>query len=129
MAAAGFEILKKFIITGFIIYGAALGFVAVWFHQHTDTFFLFNIPGTLLGDTVYGLSIRLLGNPHSSQAHYTIPWLLRIPQVYVPTSVFFWGLLGTLFMVFLKPRVVAWIMGIYLIVFGGHYFLAEIGII
>ena len=82
--------MKKVIVTGFIIYGTAVGLSAVWFHQHTDMLFLLNIPGTLLGDAVYGLSIRFFGDPHSSQAHYTIPWLFRIPQVYVPTSVLFW---------------------------------------
>ena len=129
MAAAGFEIMKKITITGFIIYGIAVGFISVWFRQHTDTLFLLNVPGTLLGDAVYGLSIRFFGDPHSSQAHYTIPWLFRIPQVYVPTSVFFWGLLGTIFAVFLKPRIIAWIMGIFVVIFGSLYLMAELGLI
>jgi len=129
VAAAGFEIMKKITITGFIIYGIAVGFISVWFRQHTDTLFLLNVPGTLLGDAVYGLSIRFFGDPHSSQAHYTIPWLFRIPQVYVPTSVFFWGLLGTIFAVFLKPRIIAWIMGIYVVTFGSLYLLAVLGLI
>ena len=129
MAAGGFEIMKKVIITGFIIFGTAVGFISVWFHQHTDMLFLLNIPGTLLGDAVYGLSIRFFGDPNSSQAHYTIPWLCRIPQVYVPASVLFWGLLGTLFSVFLKLRIIAWIIGIYLVVFGSFYLLAVLGLI
>jgi hypothetical protein len=78
----------------FLLCGATAGFISVWFREHTDTLFLLNILGTLLGDTIYGLSIRFLGDPHSSQAHYTIPWILRVPQVYVPASVLFWGLLG-----------------------------------
>ena len=121
--------MKILIIMGFIIYGTAVGLIAVWFDQHTDMLFLLNIPGTLLGDVVYGLSIRLFGDPHSSQAHYTIPWLFRIPQVYVPVSIFFWGLVGTIFMAFLKLRIIAWIMGLYLVVFGSIYLLAEIGLI
>ena len=121
--------MKKVIITGFIIFGVAVGFIAVWFRQHTDMVFLLNIPGTLLGDAVYGLSIRFFGDPHSSQAHYTIPWLFRIPQVYVLASIFFWGLVGTIFVVFLKPRIIAWITGLYLVIFGLIYLLAEIGLI
>ena len=120
---------KAIIMIGFIIYGIAVGFIAVWFRQNTDMVFLLNIPGTLLGDAVYGLSIRFFGDPHSSQAHYTIPWLFRIPQVYVPISVLFWGLLGTIFTVFLKPRIIAWITGIYIVVFGSLYLLAELGLI
>jgi len=120
---------KAIIMIGFIIYGIAVGFIAVWFRQNTDMVFLLNIPGTLLGDAVYGLSIRFFGDPHSSQAHYTIPWLFRIPQVYVPISVLFWGLLGTIFTVLLKPRMIAWITGIYIVVFGSLYLLAELGLI
>ena len=119
---------KTTTILGFIIYGTVVGFISVWFRQNTDSVFLLNIPGTLLGDAVYGLSIRFFGDPHSSQAHFTIPWLFRIPQVYVPTSILLWGLIGTLFAVFLKPRIVAWIMGVYLIVFGSLYFLVSLGL-
>ena len=121
--------MKKFIIIGFIIFGVLVGFAAVWFREHTDMVFLLNIPGTLLGDALYGLSIRFLGDQHSSQAHYTIPWLLRIPQVYVPASIFFWGVIGIIFTVALKPRIVVWIAGIYLAVFGCFYLLAELGFI
>jgi hypothetical protein len=110
--------VKKLIITAFVIFGVAVGFVSVWFRQNTDTAFLLNIPGTILGDAVYNWSINLIGNPHSSQAHYTIPWLLRIPQVYVPTSIFFWGIIGTLLTIFLKPKVIGIIMGAYLLTLG-----------
>jgi len=129
LAAPGFEIMKKIIITGFIIFGTVVGLIAVWFRQNTDTVFLLNIPGTLLGDAAYALSIRFFGDPHSSQAHYTIPWLFRIPQVYVPASIFFWGLVGTIFTAFLKLRIIAWIMGLYLVAFGIIYLLTEIGLI
>lgn len=109
---------KAFAIVGFMVFGTALGFAAVWFRQHTDTVFLLNIPGTWLGDAVYDLSIRFFGDPCSSQAHYTIPWLLRIPQVYLPASIFFWGILGTLFAKFLKPKMIALMMG-YILSYSG----------
>ena len=91
--------MKRIILIGFILYGIAVGFISVWFRQNTDSVFLLNIPGTLLGDAVYGFSINFLGDPHSSQAHFTIPWILRIPQVYVPVSIFFWGLLSAVILV------------------------------
>ena len=115
--------MKKITITGFIIFGAVVGLTAVWFRQNTDAVFLLNIPGTWLGDAIYNLSVRLFGDPNSSQAHYTIPWLLRIPQVYVPVSILFWGILGTLFTIFLKPKTIALIVGLYVIVFGIIYWL------
>lgn len=55
---------------------------------------MINFPATYFGDTIYGWSIQLLGNPHSFHAHDTIPWLLRVPQVYVIASIVLWGLLG-----------------------------------
>ena len=136
VAAVGFEstidskeMMKKTItIIGFAIYGTIVGFISIWFRQNTDSLFLLNIPGTLLGDVVYGLSIRFFGNPYSSQAHYTIPRLFRIPQVYVPASILLWGLIGTILALFLKPKVVAWIVGVYLAVFGSLYVLASLGI-
>lgn len=85
--------MRKLILIS-ALWGVIAGLISVWFRGHTDTLFWFNIPGTLLGDMIYGLSIRLLGDPQSSQAHFTIPWMLRIPQVYVLVSILFWGLLG-----------------------------------
>jgi hypothetical protein len=102
--------MKKSIIIGFIIYGLAVGFIAVWWRQYADSIFLLNIPGTLLGDEAYILSIRLLGDPHSAQAHYTIPWLFRIPQVYVPVSILFWGFFGIVIAAFIKLGIIGWII-------------------
>ncbi|MBA7645217.1 hypothetical protein ES703_52971 [subsurface metagenome] len=122
--------MKKIItIIGFMLYGVVAGFISIWFRQHTDMVFLLNIPGTLCGDAVYGLSIRFFGDLHSSQAHYTIPWLLRIPQVYLPASAFFWGVLGTLFAMIFRPKVVTWIMGIYILMFGIITVLVTLGLI
>ncbi len=59
-----------------------------------DSVILVNLPGVVLGDLAYDVSIRLLGDPSSPQAHYTIPWLLRVPQVYGLVSVVLWGVAG-----------------------------------
>jgi len=85
---------KKIFILSFLFYGAVVGFISAQLWQVSDAPFLFNIPGVLIGDIVYGFLINLLGNPYSSQAHFTIPWILRIPQVYVPVSIIFWGVIG-----------------------------------
>jgi hypothetical protein len=108
---------KKIIyIACFLLFGIGAGFVSVWFDNNTDTIFFLNIPGTLIGDGIYSGSIKLFGDPSSPQAHFTIHWLLRVPQVYVLASGLFWGLLGALFAFFLKLRVVLWIVGVYVAV-------------
>ena len=107
---------KIILITCFLLFGIGIGFVSVWFNNNTDTIFFLNIPGTLIGDGIYYRSIEIFGDPSSAQAHYTIPWLFRIPQVYVLASGLFWGLLGTLFAFFLKTRVILWITGVYVLI-------------
>ena len=88
--------MKSKIFMAFLIYGIAVGILSFWWwHYGGDNPFLPNIPGVFLGDEVYVLSIEYLGDPGSPQAHYTIPWILRIPQVYVPVSVLFWGIIGS----------------------------------
>lgn len=85
---------KTRLLVGFIAYGVIVGLLSAWWWGISDNVFFPNIPGMLIGDLVYNLSIRYMGDPHSSQAHYTIPWIMRIPQVYVPVSVIFWGVMG-----------------------------------
>ena len=68
--------------------------MSVWWAGIYDVMFFPNIPGVFLGDAAYGLAILYLGDPSSNYAHYTIPWILRINQVYVPISIALWGLIG-----------------------------------
>lgn len=83
------------ILAAFLAYGVLVGLLSVWWwNRGADSPFLLNIPGVLLGDEVYKLSIRYLGNPNSPQAHYTIPWFLRIPPVYFSVSALLWGAIG-----------------------------------
>ena len=86
--------MKSKVLVGFLIYGIVVGLLSYWWWHISDNLFLLNIPGELLGYEVYDLSINFLGDPFSPQAHYTIPWFLRIPQVFVPVSVIFWGMIG-----------------------------------
>jgi len=85
---------KSKILTGFLIYGIAVGLLSSWWWGISDNLFLLNIPGELLGYELYGIAIRLLGDPSSPQAHYSLPWVLRVPQVFVPASTLFWGVIG-----------------------------------
>lgn len=84
---------KWAIVIAFLIFGMALG---VWVTNRglQDSTIIFNFPGILAGDEVYQWAIQHLGNPHSFQAHYTIPWVLRTPQVYIWTTLVVWGLFG-----------------------------------
>jgi len=58
--------------------------------------YIFNFLGVLLGEEIYTFSIGLIGDPHSFFAHYTIPWILRIPQIFLFTSATAWGVIGAL---------------------------------
>ena len=84
---------SKFVV-GFTLYGLVVGFLSVWWWSISDNLFLLNIPGMILGDAVYGFSIQVFGDPFSSQAHFSIPWVLRVPQSYVSVSVVFWFFFG-----------------------------------
>jgi disulfide bond formation protein DsbB len=86
---------KKVVLVGFLVFGTAVGFFTAWLWP-ADSSFYFNVFGALLGDRVYDLSIQHFGDIISPQAHYTIPWVLRIPQVYVITSIVVYALLGLL---------------------------------
>ena len=86
--------MKVRILTGFLIYGLVVGILSVWWDGISDMMFPLNIPGVILSDETYTLAIRYLGDPSSPHAHYTIPWILRTNQVYVPISIIFWGLIG-----------------------------------
>ena len=88
--------MKVKILIGFLVYGLVVGVLSVWWDGISDMIFPLNIPGVILGDETYILAIRYLGGPSSPHAHYTIPWILRINQVYVPVSIIFWGLVGLL---------------------------------
>jgi uncharacterized membrane protein YeaQ/YmgE (transglycosylase-associated protein family) len=84
---------KKRVFLSSLIFGILTGFLVAWAWPSEGGIFI-NIFPVLLGDEVYSSSIVHFGDPSSLQAHYTIPWILRIPQVYVIVSIIFWGLIG-----------------------------------
>ncbi len=82
------------IVLGFLIFGTVTGFLVILLWPQ-DNMLLVNLPAGYIGFQVYIWSIQLFGNPNSFNAHETIPWLLRIPQVYMLVSILFWGALGS----------------------------------
>lgn len=90
------SLLKSRLLQIFIAYGTIVGVISVWWSQNSDNVFLLNIPGVIIGDSLYTFCIKVFGDPFSTQAHFSIPWFLRVPQIYVPVSILFWFLLGLL---------------------------------
>ena len=84
---------KRAIILSFLVFGAVTGILTAWVWP-IDSSIYFNLFASFLGDEVYNLSIQFFGDMRSPQAHYTIPWILRIPQVYVITSIVLCGLVS-----------------------------------
>lgn len=77
-----------------LVAGLALGLVLGWEAASVYETSLFNPAGLVIGGEVYFRAIRTFGDPSSSNAHDTIPWLLRIPQVHVVVSVALWAAVG-----------------------------------
>ncbi len=84
---------SRAIFSGFLLYGLAAGIVAVALWP-MDTSVYPNVLAAWAGDWIYVRAIAFIGDPHSDQAHYTIPWLMRVPQVYALASVALCGGLG-----------------------------------
>lgn len=85
----------KFLIA-IVGYGIFATFLSVWQWPNDGLGFILNLPGNLLGEITYHNSIGYMGDPVSPQAHYTIPWILRMPQVVIPISMTFWAGIGTI---------------------------------
>jgi hypothetical protein len=83
---------KIILVICFIFFGLVLGFLSAWFHRRYDQWFPLNVPGDFL--------YSFLSN-------------------YLLASVLAWVVIGTLITFIFRPKIVAWIMGVYLVVFGG----------
>lgn len=84
---------KRAVILGCLVFAVVTGLLTAWVWP-LDSSVYFNVFASLLGEAVYDLSIRHLGDASSTQAHYTVPWAVRVPQVYVVSSVLLSGLVG-----------------------------------
>jgi hypothetical protein len=109
------DMKQTIIILCFLVFGIIMGICTGWHNQRGyDTPFLLNIPGYMIGDVFQGLWARFIGGTLA-----TAPWILGRPQVFILASILFWGLLGTLLAIFVKFKILAWIVSIYLVIFGG----------
>jgi hypothetical protein len=78
------------------IFGIFLGLLCSLSLNNKEAWFTFNMPGMYVGEQVYICAIQNFGDSHSAFAHFTIPWILRIPQGYfLPTAVI-WSFLGAI---------------------------------
>jgi hypothetical protein len=97
---------RYIIFAGFAIFGLIAGTFS-GLAEHREGLGLFNALGVYLGDEVYSYAINHFGDPHSFQAHYTIPWVFRISQVYLFTSVVSYSVVGLViqiaYNIFKKP--------------------------
>jgi hypothetical protein len=89
------------VFVAFLLYGAVVGALTMqsWTDRNGETappLLIVNALGVYLGDEVYVRSIDLIGDPSSDRAHFSIPWVLRLPYVYVASSALSWGLVGLL---------------------------------
>ncbi len=85
----------KRIILSFLIFGITTGILIVYMWPN-DVCISINCFTMFIGDKIYWFSILYLGDPNSPHAHYTIPWVLRAPQIYLIVSIAFWSLIGLL---------------------------------
>ncbi|MDP9380078.1 MAG: hypothetical protein M3Q29_07995 [Chloroflexota bacterium] len=82
------------VLAAYALYGLLAGaLTASWLADGGENY-IPNIPGQLLGSWVHGEAWQATGGPIAGSEG--LPWLLREPQVYVPTSVLAWVALGLL---------------------------------
>lgn len=93
---------RKVIFTSFTLFGILSGLVAN-LNILGETALCMN-PGVLWGYEIYHFSIEHIGDPYSAFAHYTIPWALRIPQIFLFTSTIAWGLMGAIAQIIYNRR-------------------------
>jgi hypothetical protein len=84
---------SRAVFLGFLIFGLSTGIIAVALWP-MDISVYPNVLAAWVGDWIYVHAIEFIGNSHSDQAHYTIPWSLRVPQVYALASCVLFAALG-----------------------------------
>ena len=81
------------ILLSCLIVGLAAGLLTFVFWQRTDSAVYPNMTTSLLGDQVYYWATSKVP-PGVAAPHYAIAWPLRIPQVYIFSSLIIFGAVG-----------------------------------
>jgi len=102
---------KLIIIACFIAFGVLAGFLSIWYHRHYDLLFYFDLPGELLNVAFGSFLWDFLNDILSENVLHALS--------HVVPSTLAWGIMGILLAIFLKPKVIAWIMVVYFVLFGG----------
>ena len=84
--SSGRKKVLRTLLKALAIYMVITGIIITLLWPQESTVY-FNPLLVMLGDKIYNKAINVIGDPTSPQAHYTIPWPLRIPQVYFITSI------------------------------------------
>jgi len=83
-----FAILLACLVVGFMS-----GLLTAWLWPRLDTVVFPNMAASILGDQIYIWATRTVP-PGSPSPHFTIAWPLRIPQIYIFTSLLIFGAIG-----------------------------------
>jgi hypothetical protein len=83
----------RFVLVSFLVFGIVLGLASAFLWPQDLSVYL-NVLGAAAGDGIYHTAITVIGNPNSDQAHFTIPWLFRVPLVYAWISPMLYGVIG-----------------------------------
>ena len=81
------------ILLSCLIVGLAAGLLTVVLWQRTDSVVYPNMAASVLGDQVYIWATSKVP-PGVTAPHYAIAWPLRIPQVYIFSSLIIFGAVG-----------------------------------
>jgi hypothetical protein len=80
-------------LAGILCFGLLTSLLAVWIWP-LDSSVYANLFSVLLGDVLYNQATNWFGPADPAQAHLAVPWLLRVPQIYLTVSLPLYGLLG-----------------------------------
>lgn len=81
------------VFTAFSVFGIGSGFFAT-LAGPSEIWYWFNILSVPMADQVYIWAAERWGDSQSAIRHFTVPWILRTPQVALFTSFAVWTLIG-----------------------------------
>jgi hypothetical protein len=89
-------------LLAFVVFGVFAGVMAAWVWPYDSSIYP-NLPAVLIADAIYNWAAREIASG-SADAHSGIPWLLRIPQIYIWASTTLSGLLGLILQILINRR-------------------------